>query len=347
MLIPSYFCYGACMHHSINEYLAYLTEKGRSPLTTKAVRGDLSGFAAWWEKSHLQPFAPDLIRESNIHTWRLSRQSDTSTAPTTLNRVLISLRTYFAWAYTTGLITANPTDNIKPLPTSNSTPRSIPSAAVDALLHAVQSEQSERVRLRDDAMLALLAHAGLRTQEICDIQVRDLDLDGMTVTVCRGTGGRSRRVMLNAETIAVLRRYIKHLRCPKGLPSIGSEAEREPLLVGFDQTSTGQPMRPGVNQRQVQRVVVQRAHEAAERLRADADSIRSRERATVLRDLASHLDETTPHTLRHSLARRMLESGADLAMVQRTLGHRSIATTGMYLTPSDDDLRAVMEDANL
>ncbi len=262
-----------------------------------------------------------------------------------MNRALISLRTYFAWAHKAGLIATNPTDEIKPLPTTGPAPRSILPAAIDALLRTVQSERSDRVRLRDEALLALLAHAGLRAQETCDIQLRDLDLDGMTVTVRRGKGGRTRRVMLNAETVTVLRRYLKQLRCPKGLPAVGSEAEREPLLVGFDHTSAGQPMHPGVNQRLIQRVVDQRAHEAAERLRADAASISSLERAAELQNLARQLDDATPHTLRHSLARRMLESGADLAMVQRTLGHSSIATTGMYLTPSDDDLRAAMERA--
>ena len=64
-------------------------------------------------------------------------------------------------------------------------------------------------------------------------------------------------------------------------------------------------------------------------------------------DLAQRLEHTTPHTLRHSLARRLLESGADLAVVQRTLGHSSIATTGMYLTPSDEDMRKAMERAAL
>ncbi len=341
----SCFFYGAHLHHSIDDYLASLVEKGRSPLTTKAVRGDLAGFATWWEAVRRRPFAPDLLREPDIHAWRMHRQLDAAAAPSTLNRALNSLRAYLAWAQKADLIAANPADTITSLPTSSPSPKSIPSAAVDALLRTVQSERNERVRLRDEALLALLAHAGLCVQETCDIQLRDLDLDGMTVTIRRGKGGRTRRVILNAETVAVLRRYIKQLRCPKGLPVVGSDAEHEPLLVGFDHTSAGQPMHPGVNQRLIQRVVDHRAHEAADRLRADAAGLSSLERAAELNDLARQLDDATPHTLRHSLARRMLESGADLAMVQRTLGHSSIATTGMYLTPSDDDLRAAMERA--
>ena len=67
--------------------------------------------------------------------------------------------------------------------------------------------------------------------------------------------------------------------------------------------------------------------------------------SSTLPPLARQLEETTPHTLRHSLARRLIASGTDLAVVQRTLGHSSIATTGMYLTPSDDELRSAMERA--
>lgn len=55
------------------------------------------------------------------------------------------------------------------------------------------------------------------------------------------------------------------------------------------------------------------------------------------------LERTTPHTLRHSLAHSQLELGEDLAAVQRTLSHISIAATGMYFTPNDDDIRRAME----
>jgi site-specific recombinase XerD len=335
------------MHSSITDYLAYLVDKGRSPLTIKAARGDLVGFATWWQTQRDRPFDPVLLRENDLHAWRLVRQKDDGAAPATINRALITIRAYCAWAKQAGLITDNPADDVKAIPTGQLSPKSIPAEAVDAILRAVRGEMDDRIRLRDEALLALLIHAGLRAQEVCDVQLRDLDLAGMTVTVRRGKGGRTRRVMLNHEAVTVLRRYMTRLRCPHGIPAIGGDAERESLFVGFDRTSAGHPMQPGINQRLVQRVVEQRAHEAAERLRTDSQSIASLERVVVMLDLAQRLEDTTPHTLRHSLARRLLQSGADLAVVQRTLGHSSIATTGMYLTPDDDDMRQAMERAKV
>lgn len=335
------------MHSSIDDYLTHLGNKGRSPLTIKATRGDLGGFVSWWESQRSRLFDPILLLESDLHAWRLRRQRDDAAAPTTINRALATLRAYCGWAKQVGLIAENPAEDIKPIPVSQAAPKSLPDEAVDALLRAVRGEKDDRIRLRDEALLALLIYAGLRAQEVCDVQLRDLDLDGGSVTVRYGKAGRMRRVMLNTEAIVLLQRYIKRLRCPHGRPSIGSDFEREPLLVGFERTSVGCPMHPGINQRLVQRVVEQRATEAAERLRLDARSVSSLDRVSAMLALAQQLEQATPHTLRHSLARRLIQSGADLAVVQRTLGHSSIATTGMYLTPNDEDLRRALERAKL
>jgi site-specific recombinase XerD len=218
---------------------------------------------------------------------------------------------------------------------------------VDALLRAVRNEPNETIRFRDEALMALLVYAGLRVQEICDLQLRDLDLNGGTVTVRRGKAGKSRRVPLHNDAQRLLSRYLDKVRCPDGIPTIGSDAEREPLMIGFDQTAPGRPSRPGINQRLVQRVVQQRAGEAAAHLEADAAREASIERAALMRDLARRLVSATPHTLRHSLARRMLERGADLAEVQRVLGHSRISTTGIYLTPSEDDVREAIDRAGV
>jgi len=335
------------MHESISAYLAVLTERRRSPHTLKAVRQDLTRFEIWWAQRYGRPFDPGLLLDTDLNDWRMQRQRDDGAAPSTINRAISTLRGYCAWAVSAGLVTENAASEIDDVPTPELAPRGIPAEAVKALLRAARAEKDATIRLRDEAALALLIYGGLRVQEACDLQLRDLDLAGLTITVRHGKAGKARRVPIHADAQRLLQRYLEQVRCPAGPPPLGSGAEREPFLAGIDAAAVGRPLRPGVNQRLVQRIVEQRAHQAAERLQLDAEREPDLAQAGVLSDLARRLLNATPHTLRHSLARRMIERGADLGEVQRVLGHSSIATTCRYLTPSEDDLREAIGRAGV
>lgn len=50
------------------------------------------------------------------------------------------------------------------------------------------------------------------------------------------------------------------------------------------------------------------------------------------------LPNVTPHTLRHSFAKHLLDAGADLATVQRLLGHERLETAAIYTQPTARDL---------
>ena len=176
------------MHHPIGTYLSSLTAVGHFLLTVKAARSDLNGFVAWWEARRQRPFDPALLLDCDLREWRVKRQRHDASAPTTINRALSTIRAYCSWAEQAGLMTENPNNGLEAIPAGPLTPKSMPAEAVDAILRAIRNEPDEPLRLRDETVLALLIYAGLRARESCDVQLRDLDLAGGTVTVRYGKG---------------------------------------------------------------------------------------------------------------------------------------------------------------
>lgn len=58
-------------------------------------------------------------------------------------------------------------------------------------------------------------------------------------------------------------------------------------------------------------------------------------------------DRAHPHTLRHSRAIHLLDSGANIVLVSNALGHKNIKSTLIYLKYSNQELDKVLETANI
>ena len=67
--------------------------------------------------------------------------------------------------------------------------------------------------------------------------------------------------------------------------------------------------------------------------------------ALDLRDVAGQLEKITPHRFRHTFATEMLSKGVPIDIVQKLLGHRSLASTQIYATTTDERMRTEWENA--
>ncbi len=331
----------------LDQYLATLTARDVSLATQRAVRSDLTLFCTWWEAKHQRSFDLTHVVDRDLREWKLTRQKVNGAAPATINRGLSTLRRFFLWAVEQKALAENPTKGIEDIPSTPLSPCSLPDQAVDALLRAVRNEKDTRLRLRDEVLLALLVYAGLRVQEACDVQLRDIDIAGGTITIRSGKGRKARRLPLHPDAQRIIERYLKEVRCPTGMPAIGSDQEREAFLVGMQITSVGRPLSPGIKTRIARQRIADLGKVAAMQLRDAARQERDITRAEQLRTSAGWLEKVSPHMLRHSLAKRMLKNGAQLSEVQRVLGHTRLSTTGIYLTPSEDDLRNALGRAGI
>src|SRR2546428_5174956 len=208
------------MHPSIEQYLAFLQTKRRAPATVKVVRHDLAHFVTWWEGTRRRTFDPASLRHEDLRDWRTVRQRDDGAAPATINRGLASLRGYCRWALARHLLLENPATEVKDVPTEPLAPRSLPAEAIDALLRAARTEQNAILRARNEAILALLIYAGLRVQETCDLQLRDLDMGSGTITVRSGKAGKARRLPLHPDAERLAPRHVHRARSPGGLPAL-------------------------------------------------------------------------------------------------------------------------------
>jgi len=57
----------------------------------------------------------------------------------------------------------------------------------------------------------------------------------------------------------------------------------------------------------------------------------------------ARLEDVTPHTLRHTFGKNLVDAGVPLDRVAQLLGHESVDTTRIYTTPSEQDLQREVE----
>ena len=293
---------------AIDDFLTYLrVERGVSPATISAYRGDLTDFAAARGTAKDWARGPDAAQRYLAARTRRGRPHDPGLAPTSLRRRAAAIKGFYRFAFGEGVIGIDVAAHLDLPRMSRLLPETLTIEEVERLIEAAADTTRER------ALLELLYAAGLRISEALGLDLEDLSFDGGFVRVI-GKGNKERLVPVGDIALGVLSEWIDGPRVQ--LLTLGHVAPLRggPLFVGD---------RGGRWARQQAWGAVKRAAAAA-----------------------GLPDRVSPHTLRHSFATHLLEGGADLRIVQELLGHASISTTQLYTHVTGERIREVYARAH-
>jgi len=174
----------------------------------------------------------------------------------------------------------------------------------------------------------LLYGSGLRIMEGVRLRVKDVDPSQRTILVRDGKGAKDRVTMLADRLVPALRRHLAHVRhlheldLRDGFGAVWLPAALARKYPGAARDWSWQYVFPADRRSVDPRSGIVRRHHISDQ--SFQRSLREALRDTRIVKLA------TPHTLRHSFATHLLESGHDIRTVQELLGHSDVRTTMIY-----------------
>ena len=280
---------------SLAQFDTALRTQGMAERTRRAYGVDVGQLAEWASKSELEPEQIDyrtLRRFAGVLSERGASKS-------TVARKLAAIRAFYRVMVQRGSLESSPADLVASPKTDSYLPTVLKTGEAADLLGRMPA--SSPLETRDRAIFELAYSAGLRAEELVNVDVEDLDVDAEELRV-HGKGGRTRVVPAGEHAWKALEAYTDRAR-----PALTGPRSEPALFL----SKSGR--------------------------RLSTSDLRRR--LTIALRRASVQSGVTPHTLRHSFATHLLEGGADLRAIQELLGHASISTTQTYTRVESKRLR--------
>lgn len=136
----------------------------------------------------------------------------TRRAPSTAQRYYETLRAFFAFLESDGLLEPNPMRQVVKPKAPKPIIEPLAQEDVEAL---VASCGSDFVGQRDRLVLLLLVDCGLRASELAELKAEDVDMGNQLLLIRHGKGDKSRRVPFGHAVAAALKSWLPRL---EGLP---------------------------------------------------------------------------------------------------------------------------------
>lgn len=282
-------------------FLAAGRVRGCSPATLKSHAGSLRVFFAFLGKQGVADVRA--VESAHVRAYAIALQTRGDSIATQHVR-LVALRRFFEHLQKLDAVLVNPCAGFT-LPTlPDRLPRHVLTRAqAQRVLDA--PDTATKTGLRDRAILEVFYSTGLRLGEVARLSVHDVDVRTGFVRVHGGKGAKDRVVPLGETAARYVAEYLRVCRAE------WAKEQREARALWLSAIAPHKP-------------------------------ITSQAVALVLKNYlrACGIEAGRAHVWRHSCATHLVAGGANIAYVQRLLGHRRLETTQVYTRVMPNEARA-------
>lgn len=301
------------MQMHIAAFEKWLREEDKAEQTIRSYITTINLFSRWLEHSEVT-LEVDRITSIHLMDYRSYLMNNLNQKPSSVNRTIAALKTFFQWAVEANIITKNPAKKIKMKRVQqNIAPKWLTDQEQNRFLNVLETERNELKQARDKALLLTMLRAGLRVEEVSELKINDVDLRQNNISVLDGKGGKWRIIPLHPE----LKKAIKYWLIFRQTSDKQTHLDSPYLFVS---ERSGQLTTRGIS------FLVDHYLELCGLL----------ERGQKGEKLEG---QPSCHSLRHTFCKNLVDRGVSIQDVARLAGHDSIQTTLRYVEPSINDLR--------
>ena len=285
----------------IDKYLSYLkNDKKMAANSLEAYGRDIRDFEPFIQSrgtgNVLDATSTDVVAY-------LNKLKAAGRSPSTVNRKLASVRSFYNYMQGENLISDNPARGIKTPRIEKKELEYLSIKEIDQLLDSPDDSLKGR---RDRAILEVLYATGIKVSELIDANVEDINFR-MGFITCYGESSKTRIIPMGRPARAALEDYVYEVRDQL----LEDNKDEKALFVNY------------YGKRLTRQGLWKILREYGEK--------------------SGIKHKLTPNTLRNSFAVHMLQNGADLKSLQELMGHEDIMATQVYLAATKNHIKDVYD----
>ncbi len=277
------------------EYISYLKDvKQHSINTCLAYEQDLNRFHLFLEQCKVESYPQVNETLLNSYVLQLEKQGFSSS---TIIRNIVVLKKFFLYLITNRMIAVNPTENLKGPKPIHQAPIMLSIEEVNTLMN--MPDVSTRIGLRDKAIFELLYGTGIKTSELIDLKITDVNFN-YNILTCHNLK-KERVIPFGGQARVALENYMNNSRASF-------------LKKGSNDTLFLSQQGNGLTRQGFWKIVKGYGNRMG-------------------------LTDINPQVLRHSFAMHLIENGANVATVGEMLGYSDSSRAYTYVAAQNVRVR--------